>query len=254
MSRERLQPRLRTSRGGWVALTTIALGIAVWVTATSPIFDIHTIDVVGNHRLRREDVLALARTPLGENLLLLSIGGVERRLRASPWVARAEAVRDLPSTLVLRLTERTPVAWLRQGSGAVVLAGDGVVLEAVAAAPGNLPLLDARVRAPEPGGRAAGIDALLRVAASFPPRLRRMVAEARLVGSEVELTLRDAVTVRYGRPDALPPKNGAIIQMLRYAAEQDLQVEYLDVRAPSAPALKPVGAPAQAAVAEPTEG
>lgn len=85
-----------------------------------------------------------------------------------------------------------------------------------------------------------GIRAPLTVASSLTPKLRSAVAEARAVGDEVELLLDGGAKIYYGEPALLRAKNAAIDSMLRYAGKQGLEIEYLDVRSPAAPALKPI--------------
>jgi cell division protein FtsQ len=155
-------------------------------------------------------------------------------------VADVEVVRRWPSTLVLSLEERISVAWLRgpDGSGAVI-AADGVVLAAAASPPPGLPSVGAIQGSAVPGARLDSPQPALRVAASFPPALRRLVAAVRVGEGGVTLRLRTGGTALYGSPSSLTAKNTALLSLLRQADRDRMAIEYVDVTVPSAPAVKP---------------
>jgi cell division protein FtsQ len=220
-------------------VAVLALGIAAWVVVTSAFFDIHKIDVRGNRRLSDGEVARLSGARIGSNLLTLPLGNVRRSLLRSPWIASAEAVRSLPSTLVLRVTERSAVAWVRDPSGYAALAGDGVVVERGTESPDGLVSLGSTGSSTPVGRRVRGLEAQLRVTASLDPVFRRTVEEATVDGKEVELLLAGGTKVLYGEAESLKAKNAALSSMLRYARKNQIEVEYLDVRSPTAPALRP---------------
>jgi cell division protein FtsQ len=221
-------------------VAVLAIGIAAWVVVTSALFDIHKIDVRGNRRLSDGQVARLSGARIGSNLLTLPLGKVRRSLLRSPWIASAEAVRSLPSTLVLHVTERSAVAWVRDPSGYAALAGDGVVVERGTESPEEgLVSLGSKGSSTPVGRRVMGLDAQLRVTASLDPVFRRTVEEATVDGKEVELLLAGGTKVLYGEAESLKAKNAALSSMLRYARQNQIEVEYLDVRSPTAPALRP---------------
>jgi hypothetical protein len=65
-------------------------------------------------------------------------------------------------------------------------------------------------------------------------------AEAR--AGSVTLQLRDGGRVLYGSLDLAAMKNAVLGSLLAWVAEQEIEVEYIDVRAPASPTVKPVGA------------
>jgi cell division protein FtsQ len=220
-------------------LAVLALGISAWVVITSAIFDIQRIDVRGNRRLSDEELVRLSGAETGANLIMIPLGEIRRSLLRSAWIESADASRSLPSTLVLRVIERTAVGWVRDRGGYLVLAGDGVVVGRGTGAPEGLVSLGATRSSIPVGRRIAGLEAQLRVASSLPPSLRRSVEEAKAVGDEIELSLAGGASVLYGTVESLRAKNAVLASMLRYARRNQIEVDYLDVRSPGAPALKP---------------
>jgi len=231
--------RRRIPRAVTAIVAILALGVSAWVVVTSPLFDIQRIDVHGNRRLSDEDVVRMSGAQVGTNLLTLRLERIRRSLMRSPWVAAADPIRSLPSTLVIRVTERSAVAWISDPGGYAALAGDGIVVERGTGSPEGLVSLGSTASSIPVGRRVQGVDAQLRVTASLAPGLRRTVEAANLDDNEVELLLAGGAKVLYGEAESLKAKNAALTSMLRYARKNQIEIEYLDVRSPTAPALRP---------------
>ena len=229
----------RVPRAITAIVAVLALGISAWVVVTSPLFDIQRIDVRGNRQLSDEDVVRMSGAHVGNNLLTLSLEKVRRSLMRSPWVAAVDPIRSLPSTLVLRVTERSAVAWISDPGGYAALAGDGIVVERGTGSPDGLVSIGSTTSSVPVGRRVHGLDAQLRVTASLSSELRATVEAANVEGNEVELLLAGGAKVLYGEVESLKAKNAALASMLRYARKNQIEIEYLDVRSPAAPALRP---------------
>ncbi|MGH2653215.1 MAG: cell division protein FtsQ/DivIB [Actinomycetota bacterium] len=238
---ERLQTALfRRNPVGAAALTLVGLGLGVWAVVNSPIFGVDRIRVEGARELSADEVRALAAVEPGTNLLRLSLDEVAAAMERSPWIRQAAADRSLPTTLVLRIAERRAVGWVEDPTGPAVVAEDGTVVDRAESAPRDLPGLGAAPELLEPGERLGGV-VTLRVAASMGEGLLASVASVAEVDGELVLALRDGGEVRYGGADHLMEKNLALAEMLAWAREREVGVDYVDVRIPSAPALRPMG-------------
>lgn len=237
---ERLQTALfRRNPVGAAALTMVGLGLGVWAVVNSPVFGIDRIRVEGARQLTAGEVRALAAVEPGTNLLRLSVDEVAAALERSPWVRNAVADRALPTTLVLRVEERRAVGWVEDPSGPVVVADDGTVVDRPGPVPPDLPGLGTVEEPLAPGERLGG-GATLRVAASMRDGLLATLGSVTEIDGELLLGLREGGEVRYGEAVHLAEKNRALAEMLAWAAERGVGVEYVDVRIPSAPALRPV--------------
>jgi hypothetical protein len=120
------------------------------------------------------------------------------------------------------------------------VADDGTVVERAGPAPRDLPGLGTAPEPLEPGERLGGVVSL-RMASSMGEGLLASVASVAEVEGELVLDLRSGGEVRYGAADHLREKNRALAEMLAWAREREVGVEYIDVRIPSAPALRPTG-------------
>ena len=77
-----------------------------------PYFNLREVEVVGNRRLSRTEVVEASGMESGANLLTVNIGAIAERLRRHPWIRSAAVYRRFPGRIVLEIEERTPRAIL----------------------------------------------------------------------------------------------------------------------------------------------
>jgi cell division protein FtsQ len=231
--------RIRGSSVGRAAVLTLLLvAAAAWaVTVKSPLFDVRDVRVLGAQRVHPGEIAELARAAKGSNLLLLGVEQIGTSILSNPWVSEVEVRRKLPSTLVVRIHERTPVGWVAGPRGGAIVAEDGTVL-AKRPRRGGLVLIGRAESLPNPGARFIDGAEPLRVATSLTPRLRREVAAITDRGGGVVLRLRSGARVLYGKPDGLAAKRSALESILAWVQEERLEVAYVDLRAPGTPAVR----------------
>ncbi len=73
-------------------------------------FAVEKITIEGTRRLTHEQVARQARVRTGDNILAVNLSLVRKRLLAHPWIAEAEVSREIPSRLIIRVSEHTPLA------------------------------------------------------------------------------------------------------------------------------------------------
>jgi cell division protein FtsQ len=213
------------------------VGLAAWLVANSALFAAREIRVLGNVSLTADQVQDMARLGIGDNLLRLRTDEAVQSLERSPWVAQASVERSLPSTLVVRIVERRPVAWMRDRGRTMLLSADGIVLGRRSRPPRGLPYAGRWEAARRPGSRAE-ITPALRVAASLPPELTDRVVRVGLEGGQVVLAIRGGSEATYGEPTGLRAKHRALISVLEWAREHRVENGTIDVRFPRTPALE----------------
>lgn len=76
----------------------------------NPAFAIQSIDIETDGILPTAQLRACAGVKLGDNLLGLDLGRIQRDLEYLPWVESAAVERVRPQTLKIRVVEREPVA------------------------------------------------------------------------------------------------------------------------------------------------
>jgi cell division protein FtsQ len=147
-------------RFGAVALgLAMLLAIASWAVSAalrSRVLAINHVLVRGNVRLSNGEVEALIDGIRGQSLLLVDLGQYRKRLMDSPWVAGVTLWRVLPSTVEIRIVERTPMAVARLGQQLYLVDREGVIIDGFGPQyrDFDLPIVDGLVPAPTADGPA----------------------------------------------------------------------------------------------------
>ncbi len=242
---ERIDPRFvarlddvareeRRRNGRRIALTAVAVVAAVLVAlvATSGLFAARQLDVEGTVHLTADDVRRASGVHGAPSMLGLDTGAVARRVERLPWVADAQVSISWPNTLVIRVTEWEPVAYVADHGRWALLASPGRVLADVLDRPAAYVKVVGLRTVPRPGSTITG-GASVDVVNRLPDALRRQLAGLDLAGGGVTLRLDSGMAVRLGDTTAIPAKSAAALAVL--AAQNPACHQYVDVAIPSAP-------------------
>ncbi|MGN1383213.1 MAG: cell division protein FtsQ/DivIB, partial [Eubacterium sp.] len=110
-------------------LIVIALVLGCVVFLLSPVFNIKTIEVQGNHYYSDSEVINIADAQKGVSLFALKgYSQMKDKLLANPYFTDVKFRCHLPSTLIIRVKERKQVAAIKYGDQYIVIDGEGRVL------------------------------------------------------------------------------------------------------------------------------
>jgi cell division protein FtsQ len=87
------------------------------------------IEVSGNHIVLREDVQKLFAKDRNRSVLRIPLDARRAQIEELPWVEEASIQRILPNRLRVSITERTPVAFFRNGTELTLIDAHGVLLD-----------------------------------------------------------------------------------------------------------------------------
>jgi cell division protein FtsQ len=87
------------------------------------------IELTGNHIVSRQAVLQSFAPDRDRSVLLIPLDARRSELEQLPWVESVSVQRILPNRIRVELTERTPVAFLRDGSELALIDAHGVILD-----------------------------------------------------------------------------------------------------------------------------
>jgi len=73
-------------------------------------FKASRVEVAGNQRLSRQQVLEIAGIGENANILAVNLAATRKRLLAQPWIAEATVSRKIPSELVVQVREEQALA------------------------------------------------------------------------------------------------------------------------------------------------
>lgn len=102
-------PRRLIALAGLAALVAAVLGYGAYALLTSSWFTVRQIVVHGTSRLAPGDVEAMVADLRHDNILLARLDRYRQQVLDSPWIASATLHRQLPATVVVDVTERTPM-------------------------------------------------------------------------------------------------------------------------------------------------
>ena len=83
------------------------------VVVQSPFFTIRQINIQGEHRVKKKEILGLAELLGPANIFQVNLPIMEKRIAAHPWIATATVHRSLFSTLLISIEEQHPLAIVR---------------------------------------------------------------------------------------------------------------------------------------------
>lgn len=96
-----------------------------------------SIELEGNTHVSRAQMLNVFGEDVERNIFHISLGQRRNEMEQIPWVEHATVMRLLPNRIRVHVTERTPVAFVRQGSSIGLVDASGVVLDIPPDVPGN---------------------------------------------------------------------------------------------------------------------
>ena len=95
------------------------------------------IEFVGNVHSTREQLLNVFAEDLERNIFNVSLEQRRAELERMPWVEHATVMRLLPNRLRVSVVERTPVAFVRDGSHIGLVDANGILLDMPPGAKGD---------------------------------------------------------------------------------------------------------------------
>ena len=87
------------------------------------------IDVAGNHIVARESLVNIFYGDRGKSVLTVPLEERRDKIRDIKWVESASVQRILPNHIRVEITERNPIAFVRNGSEVALIDGHGVILD-----------------------------------------------------------------------------------------------------------------------------
>lgn len=237
--------RLPSTRALVAAAAVVgALALAYVAARETSLFAVRTIEITGAPASVAADARAALSEIEGTSLVRVDGGELERRLRQVPSIRAANVDRAFPHSLEVALRAERPLAVLREGERAWLVAESGrVIAEIEPRARRDLPRLSLGAgEAPERGGVLArtGTQAALAALRAVPARFPERVLSARTTSGDVTLVVRGWIQLRIGRGVELAAKLDAAAAVLRsLSADEQAGLAYVDVSLPRRPVAGP---------------
>ncbi|MGW0183179.1 cell division protein FtsQ/DivIB [Nocardia sp. NPDC003345] len=187
-----------------LVLTLVALA---WFT---PMMSVRQVRIEGAGAIPEEQIEDLLQVPERGSILRIDTAAMAARVATLPKVRSARVQRVLPSTVRVRIEERTPVLYYDTAEGAHLLDSESIEY-AIEPAPIGVP----RLVTATPGGADALTRAAVSVVTALPPELKIQVQTVQATTvSDISLTLRDGRTVLWGSSEDGERKSAVVLPLL----------------------------------------
>ena len=120
---------------GLLVMTAATIAGGLWVRSFL-LHDEHfvvpsseAIQIAGNSNLTRAQLLSVFGEDVDRNVFTIPLTERRTELESLPWVAHATVMRLLPNRIRVSVVERTPVAFVRQGSQIGLVDENGVLFD-----------------------------------------------------------------------------------------------------------------------------
>jgi cell division protein FtsQ len=120
---------VRSMAGVALAGTGYVVGHFLLVSKEMALLRPEQISLTGANFVARTSVMEIFRTDRNHSVLRIPLDERRRQLESLPWVEHATVMRGLPNRVEVDIKERTPIAFLQQGSGMALVDVHGVILE-----------------------------------------------------------------------------------------------------------------------------
>ena len=109
-------------------LAVLAFAAAVVWLLQSPLLSVSDVRFEGVGRSAAVDLASSAGAIEGRPMILVDMGDVVAAIETDPWVAEVGVERRWPDVLVIKVTERVPVAWVLADGAWNLVSADGAIL------------------------------------------------------------------------------------------------------------------------------
>ncbi len=234
--RTRRRSRYRRPLLAAAALLAVA-GLVAFLWA-GPLFAVREVRVDGLVTLPADQVQQAAGIEPDTPLLEVDVDAAEVRVAGLPQVASVEVTRGWPSSVVITVVERTPVAVVEDAGLRTLVDGEGVLFDTISGAPpeGVMPL-----EVSDPGPDDPATAAALTAIDALPDEVRARVVGVLADSAPVAVSMRldDGTVVRWGDGQEPAEKAAVLTALLQQIESGGLEpAGELDVSTPGAVVLR----------------
>jgi cell division protein FtsQ len=211
------------------SLVLALAGLAFWavrLTQSDARFAVRAIAVEGAIHTPKKELDAITAQYVGLNLFRIDIDRVQHDLRTLGWVQRIDIEKTLPDTLRIRITERVPMALVRNGETLSYVDAEGTAFAELTPAAGNedLPIISEAS-----GAELARTVKLLAALGAQDAELYARVSELWPIPPRgFAIFDRQLGAIVYANEEDIVPKWRELYAIL--AAENNPEIEYADLR------------------------
>ena len=123
----------------YTTLVAILIGGGIYFLL-SPFFNVTEINVVGNERITKEEIISLSNINLNENTFKIQGNKVQQNIKQNAYIEKVSVKRKLPNAIEISVQERKPTFMLSFANAYIYLNNQGYMLE-VSKTAINIPII-----------------------------------------------------------------------------------------------------------------
>ncbi len=182
---------VRKSKAPWLIWLLLVLVVSTWWSLyQSKWFIAQDVTVTGNSRLSVEQITASAAVPIGNSLMSINTGAMTAQLMTLPQIKVVTVERGWPRTILIKVTERTPIAVAATSNGFNLIDAEGRDAGVVAAPPAGLLVISAQ---PDSQAMLGAIKALAAIPAEW-----QLIGLAAATQDSIVATLGSGAVITFG--------------------------------------------------------
>jgi len=217
----------------YLLLILVAL-VASFLFVNSPYFIVGGVLVEGNKYVSVEEVYRIAGIPDSINIFRLNTEDIKNRLSSDLRLSDVEVSRKLPASIIIRLKERQPLAYVTSGYGFVQVDKQGIVLAAFKNLKQvNVPLITGiRLGNVYVGDQVeiSQIKSILTYLAALDEGTLNLLSEINIKSpQQLVAYTTDSIAVRIGSNEKMTEKAKLTQAIMQEIHEKKLTVEYVDL-------------------------
>lgn len=116
-------------RGKFAIYAFILLVILfIYICISSSIFELKQIDVDGNSKITKSDIIKIGDIETGKNIFKYNLNDVEKKILVNPYIKYVKVSRKFPDKLVITIKENSEYAIIKEGASYIYIGENGLVL------------------------------------------------------------------------------------------------------------------------------
>ncbi len=190
---------VRKSKTPWLIWLILVLAVSGWwILYQSKWFIAQGVTVTGNSRLTVEQISAVAAVPIGNSLMSINTAAMTEQLMELTEIKVVTVERGWPHTILIQVTERTPIAVAATLSGFNLIDSEGKNAGRVAAPPPGLLVISA---VPESKAMLGAINTLAVIPAQW-----QLIELAAATQDNIVATLGSGAVITFGSSERAADK------------------------------------------------
>ena len=178
-----------------VGVVFLLTGALITAAVYSPALSLRHITISGTSRIDQKTLLAAVDGQLGTPLALVDFDTIHRELEKFPLIRSYVTESVPPDTLVIRISERTPIGVIQNAESFTVVDAAGVELQQSATRPPGLPIITSDAALTKSTAFAASVEVLIALPAPLLATVDTITAHTT---DDVTFTLTTGQTVTWG--------------------------------------------------------